>query len=1041
MNNTANTMKKSILLPLLCMIFGAVQAQESQNEWENPSVLDRNKEEAHAQFVVYHSKASAMSNEHKQSSLYQSLNGDWKFALAKNPSEKPTDFYKTDLNDTSWKTIPVPSNWELEGFDTPIYTNIVYPFPKNPPFIDGDYNPVGSYRKTFTIPESWGDKEIILHFGSISGYATIFVNGNEVGMTKASKTPAEFDITTFLKKGENLLAVQVTRWHDGSYLEDQDFWRLSGIERDVYLQALPKLTVWDYFVKAGLDETYTNGVLKTEVDLRQFQNNKNKKATVAFTLLDANGKEVYTASKEVSKKEKSISFETTIPNIHKWSDEQPYLYTYVLSWTGNKAETAVISGKTGFRTVELKNAQLLVNGNAVQVHGVNLHEHHGTKGHVPDDETMRKDLELMKQYNVNAIRMSHYPHAAKLYELADEYGFYIVDEANIETHAMGAEWQSPFDKEKHPAYLPEWAPAHLDRIQRMAERDKNHPSIILWSMGNECGNGAVFYDAYKWLKAFDTTRLVQFEQAGENENTDVVCPMYPSMEYMTNYAKATDKTRPFIMCEYSHAMGNSNGNFQEYFDIIDNSPHMQGGFIWDWVDQGLLAEENGETFWAYGGDLGGENLQNDENFCANGLVSADRTVHPALYEVKKVYQPIKFNYQAGQLTIKNGYFDTNLNAFTFGWELLKNGEKVDAGTFTIAGAPQTTATTALPIQVDASAEYFLNVYAYTTATTDLVPAKHEQASAQFNLSEKDFFAFLPTSEASEKALKIKKTKEQLTFETATVQGTFDITTGELTAYHFKGEAAMITTYPTPYFWRAPTDNDFGNHMPEELVFWKDAHQNVKLVNVNVGRQTAVGVPIKVHYELAGKVPYSVTYTIKNDGSINVTASLDKTDTDTPELPRFGMRMQLAGAYDNLAFYGRGPWENYADRNSASFVGLYQSTVKDQFVWEYIRPQENGYKTDVRWMKLTNTNGEGIQITGEQALGFSALNVSTESLDPGKTKDQRHTTDVHPEDKVYLHIDYKQRGLGGDDSWGRYPHDPYRLLDDTYSYSYTIQLVK
>ncbi|SFU56134.1 beta-galactosidase [Pustulibacterium marinum] len=1034
--------RKTIFLPLLCLLAGALNAQQAKNEWENPTVLDRNKEEGHAQFVVYNSEKAAQSGEHSSSEFYKSLNGTWKFSVVKTPKERPTDFFKTNLDDSSWDDIKVPSNWELEGFDTPIYTNVKYPFPKNPPFIDESYNPVGSYRTTFTVPADWDEKEVILHFGSISGYAKIYVNGEEVGMTKASKTPAEFDVTEFLKEGENLLAVQVFRWHDGSYLEDQDFWRLSGIERDVYLQALPKLTVWDYFVKAGLDDSYTDGNLDATVDLRKFEGNKNRKAEVTFTLVDAAGKKVYTETKEVGKKDEIVNFNTTIKEVHKWSDETPYLYSYTISWKGNKSDLAVIAGKTGFRRVELKNAQLLVNGNAVQVHGVNLHEHHGTKGHVPDEAMMRKDMELMKQFNINSIRMSHYPHGSELYDLADEYGFFIVDEANIETHAMGAEWQGGFDKSKHPAYLPEWAPAHLDRIKRMAERDKNHPSVILWSMGNECGNGPVFYDAYKWLKKYDDTRLVQFEQAGENEDTDVVCPMYPGIDYMTKYANATDKTRPFIMCEYSHAMGNSNGNFQEYFYIIDNSPHMQGGFIWDWVDQGLLAEENGQEFWAYGGDLGGEDLQNDENFCANGLVSADRTVHPAIYEVKKVYQPIKFNFDNGKLSIKNGYFYTNLNAFSFGWELLKNGEIADQGTFTINGEPQSTVSKSIDVSVDATAEYFLNVYAYTTEGTDLVPAQHEQARAQFSLGEKNFFDFVSTINSDKKALKISKSKEVLAFEANGVEGTFDLVNGVISSYHFKGENEMITAYPTPYFWRAPTDNDFGNGMPSKLEIWKNAHKNPTVTSVEVGKQTETGLPVKVSFELSeAKVPYTVEYLIQNDGTIKVTAAIDMEGKDLPEIPRFGMRMQLPGAYNDLEFYGRGPWENYSDRKDAAFIGTYQSTVEDQFVWEYIRPQENAFKTDVRWVSFTKNDGTGIQITGTQPIGFSALNVSTESLDPGKTKDQRHTTDVHPEDKVYIHLDYKQRGLGGDDSWGRYPHKPYLLLDDSYSYSYTIQLLK
>lgn len=893
------------------------------------------------------------------------------------------------------------------------------------------------------MPENWGSKEVILHFGSISGYARIFINGKEAGMTKAAKTPAEFDITSLLKKGENLVAVQVFRWHDGSYLEDQDFWRLSGIERDVYLQAMPKLAVWDYFVKSSLDAGYTNGVFNTTVNLRQFKDNKIKRSNVTLTLTDPDGKKVFTETKPVTNTTASIDFATTINNVKKWSNETPSLYRYTITWDGDtKQDAQVITGRAGFRKVEIKNAQLLVNGNAIMVHGVNLHEHHPVKGHAPDRDMMRKDLEVMKQHNINAIRMSHYPHDGYLYELCDEYGMYVVDEANIETHHMGAELQGPFDKSVHPAYLPEWAPAHLDRIKRMLEWNKNHASIIIWSMGNECGNGPVFYDAYKWLKGRDNSRPVQFEQAGENTDTDIVCPMYPEIKNMKKYAADASKTRPYIMCEYAHAMGNSNGNFQEYFDIIATSPHMQGGFIWDWVDQGISAKDaNGKGYWAYGGDLGGKDLQNDENGIADGMVTADRVPDPGLAEVKKVYQDIAFSLKNNnELTISNHFFYTSLSDFNFKWELLKNGDKVKEGTFAVQAKPNWDEVINLPIDVAADGEYYLSIYAYTKTATAMVPANHELAREQFKLGNGTFFA--KTVNPAKSKLSTKKTKTALTFETADVMGSFDLVKGELTSYTLKnGKQEVITNFPIPYFWRSPTDNDFGNEMPKKLGVWKDANKNPKVKSVTVGKQTDAGVAVDVNYTLAGaNVPYTVNYLIQNDGSIKVTASIDKTGKDLPEMPRFGMRMVLAGAYDNLGYYGRGPWENYSDRNTAAFMGTYKDKVANQFVWEYIRPQENGYKTDIRWITLQNTAGSGLKITGAQPLGFSALNVSTESIDPGLTKAQQHINDVHPEDKVYLHVDLAQRGVGGDTSWGAYPHEQYLLKAPKYSYMYTLSLL-
>ena len=1038
-------MRSKIIFALL-LVVQAITAQQQQNEWENPNIVERNKEAGRASFVLYQNDAVATANKPEASAYYQSLNGDWKFNIVKKPADRPQDFYKVDLDDKKWSTIAVPSNWEMQGFDIPIYTNITYPFPRNPPFIGGDYNPVGSYRKAFAVPENWNGKEVLLHFGSISGYARIFLNGKEVGMTKASKTAAEFDVTSFLQKGENILAVQVFRWHDGSYLEDQDYWRLSGIERDVYLQATPKLTVWDYFVNADLDENYTNGLFKTTVQLRAFQQNKIKNANLTLSLLDAQGKKIYSETKKVSNATKEVTFNSVVNNVNKWSSETPYLYRYILKLEStNPAENSVIYGKAGFRKVEIKNAQLLVNGKAILVRGVNTQDHHETKGRTPDRPTMRRDLELMKQNNINAIRMSHYPHDPYLYELCDEYGMYVVDEANIESHGMGVDGQNISFESKHPSYVPMWFPAHLDRIARMLETDKNHPSIIIWSMGNECGNGPVFHEAYKWLKNRDASRPVHFEQAKENANTDIVAPMYPTIKYMKEYAAATDKTRPFIMCEYAHAMGNSTGNFQEYFDIINSSPHMQGGFIWDWVDQGIKTKDkNGNFFYAYGGDLGGKDLYNDENFCDNGLINAGRIPHPGLAEVKKVYQDILFSLKGtNQLTIKNIFHYTNLNQYQFKFELVKNGQLVQEKTFNVDCEPQESVNIDLPIEtLNSKGEYFLNVYAYTKTATDLVPVNHEVAREQFAIGQGNFFVEKTTDISKTKELKIKKKGSVLSFETKTIAGTFDLVKGEIKSYNFKNESAeIITNFPKPYFWRAPTDNDFGNKMPTKLAVWREAHLNPEVKSVTVGKQTEQGLPIDVQYVLAGtKAAYTVNYVIQNNGEIKVTASIAIADKSVPEMPRFGMRLQLPGAYENLSYYGRGPLENYSDRNTASFLGTYQDKVANQFIWEYIRPQECGYKTDTRWFSLQNDKGLGLKITGEQALGFSTLNVSTESIDPGTTKNQRHTTDVKPQDTVFVSVDLAQRGVGGDDSWKSLPHEQYLLTAPKYSYSYTLSLM-
>ncbi len=1037
-------MKSNKILWLLsCLLIGYV-ARSQNNEWEDPTVVDRNKEEPHAQFVLYKSASEARGFNKEKSGYYKSLNGSWQFKVVQTPEDKPEDFFKTDFDAGDWEQINVPSNWELEGYDIPIYSNKKYPFKKDPPFIDQNYNPVGSYRKTFTVPENWKDKEIMIHFGSISGFAKIFLNEKEVGMTKASKTPAEFNISSYLKAGENLLAVQIIRWHDGSYLEDQDFWRLSGIERDVYLQALPKTTIWDYFIQSSLKNNYQDGILNLKVSIRKFENSKIYKPSVKFELLSPEGECVYSEEKEKIAPDGSVAFQKLISGVKPWNTEDPKLYTYLISLKDKHGkEIGAISGRTGFRDVAIKNSQLLINGKAVTVHGVNLHEHHGTKGHVPDRETMIRDIKIMRQNNINAIRMSHYPHGIELYELTDKYGIYVVDEANIESHGMGAELQSSFDKSKHPAYLEEWKAAHMDRIKRMFERDKNFTSIILWSMGNESGNGPVFHEAYDWLKENDTTRYVSFEQAGQDRNTDIVAPMYPSIEYMKEYAGDESKKRPFIMCEYSHAMGNSSGNFQEYWDIIHNSRKMQGGFIWDWVDQGLEAfTEDGEMFWAYGGDLGGANLQNDQNFNANGLVDASREPHPALYEVKKVYQDILFGLERrNTLKIFNNFNFTNLEKYDFKWVLLADGKKIDSASFQVKVAPNQEEIYKLNLhELEAEKEYFLNVFALTKEKTDLIPAGHEIAREQFKIGDSNFFDFPSIENSGE--LKYSVEDKKIKFETEDIQGSFDLELGKIGSYQLRNsEINVISQFPEPYFWRAPTDNDFGNKMPERLKFWKDATKNARVTKVTSGDKTKTGLPVEVEYQLADTVSISfkVNYLIKNNGDIQVTATLNRHNSNTPEIPRYGMRLVIPGEYGNLKYYGRGPWENYSDRNTASFVGVYEDKVENQFIWNYIRPQEAGYKTDVRWIKLTNDKGNGLKIYGKQPLGFSAMNIPTEQLDPGIVKAQRHPTDLKPENKVYLHVDLKQRGLGGDNSWGMYPHQQYRLEEDKYSYSFIISL--
>ncbi len=1021
-------------------------AQSTGTEWENPGLVDLGKEAPHASFILFNQKDDAVKGNIAQSPFYKSLNGTWNFLFTENYKTRPVDFFEPAFNDSKWKPLPVPSNWELHGFGLPIYTNIIYPFPKNPPFV-GDDNPVGTYRKEFTVPVNWKDKQVILHFGSITGCAFIYVNGKKVGITKASKTAAEFNITTYLKEGDNLLAAQVFRWHDGSYLEDQDFWRISGIERDVFLYALPSLSLWDFSLTADLDEQYNNGILNADIVIRKFKQNLLKDGVVSVELYNQQGELIVSQKKKFITANDSLqkfAFQQKVQQPAKWSAEAPNLYNCII--TLQEASGKIIQStavKIGFRKVEIKNAQLLVNGKKIMVHGVNRHEHDETLGHVPTRELMVKDIQLMKQFNINAVRSSHYPNDPLWLQLCDVYGLYVIDEANVEIHGMGAALQGNFDTTVHPAYMPQWAPAIMDRIKRMVERDKNHASVIIWSMGNECGNGKVFHDAYQWIKHRDNTRPVQFEQAGEDWNTDIVCPMYPAMQRMKLYANDGTKKRPFIMCEYAHAMGNSSGNFQEYFDIIKSSPHMQGGFIWDWVDQGLKTKDaNGKIYWAYGGDLGAGHLQNDENFCANGLVASDRSLHPGIYEVKKVYQDIIFkdiNWQKGSILVQNNFNFTDLSGYQFKWILCKDGLPIQSDTFSLNLQPSKAIEVKLKMAATEEAgEMMLNVYAITKTATPAIPAGYEMAREQFGGNSDKFFT--QNRIAAPGNLQIRKKGNLLSFKSGAISGSFNTKQAKFVDYRLNNNV-VVSQFPEPYFWRAPTDNDFGNHMPQKLGFWKNAHNLLQLDTVKVHEQNTEGVVIECLYRMdVADIPYTITYQILNNGALKITAAINFQNKKMPEVPRFGMRLTLPKSDGNIDFYGRGPWENYSDRNTASFVGVYKQKATDQFVNNYIRPQENGYKTGIRWVQFYDNQNQGIKITGLQPVCFSALPYTAEDLDPGDTKKQQHPSDLNEQNFISVHIDLNQRGVGGDNSWGAYPHAPYLLTNNSYTYSYIIEPV-
>ncbi|MFI1744358.1 glycoside hydrolase family 2 TIM barrel-domain containing protein [Thalassobellus sediminis] len=1047
---------RHLLLPLLLILLscstkhkyeGVAYDETIPNDWENPEVFRINKEAPRASFIPYKTIKQVKKDEVANSPFYNSLNGIWKFNLANSPSERPFYFFKTDYDISDWKDIIVPGNWETQGFDIPIYTNVKYPHDKTPPKIQSNYNPVGSYRKVFNISKELLEKDVILHFGAVSSAMYVWVNGEKVGYSEDSKTPAEFNISKYIIEGENQLAVEIYRWSDASYIEDQDFWRLSGITRDVYLLSRDKLHVKDFWSQANLVNNYNDGKYSLDVILSEAAQNNSK---IQFELFDANGNEVLNEEKPVNKE--TVQFNKTIENINSWNAENPYLYQLVITLKDNN-ETVIerLGTQVGFRSVEQKNGQLLVNGKAILVKGVNLHEHHDKTGHYVDKETMLKDIKTMKSFNINSVRTSHYPQPEAFYKLCNQYGLYIVDEANIESHGMGATNQAPFDETKHVAYLPEWEAAHIDRIKNMVERDKNIPSIIVWSLGNECGNGKVFYDGYDWIKKRDTTRLVQFEQAGENRNTDIVCPMYPGINSLKKYAE-NNTDRPYIMCEYAHAMGNSVGNLKDYWDVIESYPVLQGGFIWDWVDQGLTKKaEDGTEYWAYGGDFGPKDVPSDGNFCLNGLVNPDRAPKPSLWEVKKVYQNIKFKKHLENYEIENNFNFTNLNKFKFAYKFELDGQIIQKDTLInidVDPSKKGTLNIKTPKIFDKSKELILTISALTKINSGLLENNHEIAWEQFIINSPKHINVSKKGTSTT----IKNNVDSVIVSNDHIKVVFNKTTGIINTLSYEDGLNIIKDNKgfTPNFWRAPIDNDFGNDLHKRSRVWRYATKNRKLANIEVKNKRNNAL-ITVKYDLFNKeniiiAEFQAHYTIHEDGSVLIKNTFKKKQNNLPDLPRIGMNIELLKEFDVISWYGRGPFENYWDRKTGAKIGLYSDKVEN-VNWDYIRPQENGNKSDVRWFSINNNNGKGIKIYGLPTIDFSvhhSIMEDFESLERTDGRQQegdlvknRHSIDVKKRDLTSLNIDYKQMGVGGDTSWGAQTHDEYKLLDTIYTYSFLI----
>ncbi len=1018
----------------------------SQADWEDPTIISRNKLATHVNVVPFETKEGARTRDFSDSPNYKLLNGKWKFNWVQNPEARAKDFYKTDYDAGDWRQIPVPYNWELLGYGTPIYVNQPYEWTTNPkpPEIPHDYNPVGSYIHEFTLPSAWKNKQVILHFGAVKSAFYLWINGEKVGYSQGSKLPAEFDITSYLNSKEpNKLAIEVYRWSDGSYLECQDFWRISGIERDVYLYASPKVAIYDFWAKASLDDALEDGKIQIETLIKDWDNKKSgKDYMLQCWLFDAEGNEI--ANKlldfEIESGDTKVVSNLVIPKPKHWTAETPNLYKIVLGLKSKKGkDQQYLSTDIGFRNIEIKGGQLLVNGKAILFKGVNRHEHDEHKGHVISKESMIKDIELMKQNNINAVRTCHYPDDPFWYQLCNTYGIYLVDEANIESHGMG------YHPDRTLGNNPLWEKAHLDRIERMVERDKNHPSIIMWSMGNEAGDGVNFVAASEWIKERDPSRPVHYERAGKRDHVDVYTPMYAGIAHIENYAKK-EQSRPLILCEYAHAMGNSTGNLQDYWDVIEKYKHLQGGFIWDWVDQGLVKYDDfGTKYWAYGGDFGPEDTPSDGNFCINGLVNPDRTPHPGLIEVKKVYQNLKveaLDAQLGNFLITNEYDFIDLSAFILRWTLLENGRSIAEGQLdqlsTKAGETDSISISYGAFTYKDGHEYLINFSLVQKKAVAFLAEGFEVASEQLKVY------YVPSKTRTNitrlPALEVSKNPFETVVKGQDFSLFFSPATGLLMQYTYKN-TALLTSPLRPDFWRAPTDNDFGNRMDQRCGLWRTAADQMELLDFKIQPSNKGVVWIKATYNLPlVKSKLIISYQILGNGEVIVNMEFSKGIKGLPEIPRFGMKTSLKDGMNVLRYYGRGPHENYWDRNSSAYIGEYAGRVHEQYV-PYIRPQENGYKTDSRWMMLTTPQGTGLFFKSDKPFSFSALHNPTEDFDQITKKNYQHTIDIKSRKETYLHIDYKQMGVGGDDSWWAKPHPQYRLEDDTYKFRFSFMPIK
>ena len=1107
-----NSIKKMMLSGALgCLISGMAYADGSSPQpvkpyWQDIQVVAVNKEKPRSSFMSYADRETALTSRFEKSPYYSLLNGTWKFFFVDSYKDLPQNITDPSVNTSSWDDITVPGNWEVQGHGVAIYTNHGYEFkPKNPqPPLLPEANPVGVYRRDIEIPANWDNRDIYLHIGGAKSGLYVYLNGKEVGYSEDSKNPAEFLINKYLQPGKNVLTLKIFRWSTGSYFECQDFWRMSGIERDVFLWSQPKASIQDFRVVSTLDDTYTNGIFKLAVDLKN-HTQETKNLNVGYELLDAKGNLMASEANDIwvsPASPQTASFEYDLKNVAPWSAEHPNLYKLLMTIKEDGKVIEVVPFNVGFRRFEMKQIDqaaengkpytvLLFNGQPVKFKGVNIHEHNPETGHYVTEELMRKDFELMKQNNINAVRLCHYPQDRKFYELCDEYGLYVYDEANIESHGM----YYSLKKGGTLGNNPEWLIPHMDRTMNMYERNKNYPSVTFWSLGNEAGNGYNFYQTYLYLKDKEINsmnRPVNYERALWEWNTDMYVPQYPSAEWLEEIGrKGSD--RPVAPSEYSHAMGNSSGNLWDQWKAIYKYPNLQGGFIWDWVDQGILEKDkNGREYYTYGGDYG-VNAPSDGNFLCNGIVNPDRTPHPAMAEVKYAHQNIGFeaiDLANGLFRVTNRFYFTNLKKYMVHYSVTANNKVVRSGKVSLDIEPQASKEFTVPVgnlKPQAGTEYFVNFNVTTVEKEPLIPIGHEIACDQFRLPIENPKKTFKTSGPK---LTVSTNGDNLSASSSKVNFVFNRKTGIVTSYKVDGTEYFSEGFGIqPNFWRAPTDNDYGNGMPKRLQVWKESSKNFNVTDATV-TMDGNNAEVNVNYLLPAGNLYIVNYTIYPSGAVNVAARFTSTDMDAAQtevseatrtatftpgrdaarkeasklnVPRIGVRFRLPASMNQVEYFGRGPAENYLDRNAGSMIGLYKSTAEELY-FPYVRPQENGHHTDTRWVSLS-TGKKGLLIQADNTIGFNALRNSIEDFDDEEAtglprqwsnftpeqvanhdeaaaknvlRRQHHINDITPRDFVEVCVDLKQQGVAGYDSWGSRPEPAYTLpANREYNWGFTL----